>query len=147
MKAFFRLSLLILISLTACRKSNTYYQGSTNLRFSTDTLLFDTVFTTVGSITKRIKVYNDLDEDLQIDEIKLAGSEDTPYRLNIDGLQNDVAQDILLRSKDSLHIFVEVTIDPNNTNQPHIHTDSITFLTNAKSLVANQCKLMMRTVL
>jgi hypothetical protein len=130
MKAFFRLSLLILISLTACRKSNTYYQGSTNLRFSTDTLLFDTVFTTVGSITKRIKVYNDLDEDLQIDEIKLAGSEDTPYRLNIDGLQNDVAKDVLLRSKDSLHIFVEVTIDPNNTNQPHIHTDSITFLTN-----------------
>lgn len=132
MKAFFRISLLILISLSACRKSNTYFEGSTNLRFSTDTLLFDTVFTTVGSITKRVKVYNDLDEDLKIDEIKLAGTADSPYRLNIDGLEANIANDVVLRAKDSLHIFVEVTIDPNDSNQPHIHTDSITFLTNGK---------------
>ncbi len=132
MKAFFRLSLLILISLSACRKSNTYFEGTTNLRFSTDTLVFDTVFTTVGSITKRVKIYNDLDEDLQIDEIKLAGTANSPYRLNIDGLEGNVAKDVVLRSKDSLHIFVEVTIDPNDSNQPHIHTDSITFITNGK---------------
>jgi len=130
MKAYFRTSLIILILLSACRKPDTYFQGTANLRFSVDTLVFDTVFTTVGSITKRIKVYNDLEEDLQIDEIKLAGTGNTPYRLNIDGLQSDVAKDIILRSKDSLHIFVETTIDPNNTNDPLIHTDSITFLTN-----------------
>jgi len=130
MKAYFRTSLIILILLSACRKPDTYFQGTANLRFSVDTLVFDTVFTTVGSITKRIKVYNDLEEDLQIDEIKLAGTGNTPYRLNIDGLQSDVAKDIILRSKDSLHIFVETTIDPNNTNEPLIHTDSITFLTN-----------------
>jgi len=130
MKAFFRTSLLILILLSACRKPDTYFQGTAKLRFSVDTLVFDTVFTTVGSVTKRIKVYNDLEEDLQIDEIKLAGIGDTPYRLNIDGLQSDIAKDVTLRSKDSLHIFVETTIDPNNTNAPLIHTDSITFLTN-----------------
>ena len=130
MKAFFRISLLILILFSACRKPDTYFQGTAKLRFSVDTLVFDTVFTTVGSITKRIKVYNDLEEDLQIDEIKLAGTGNTPYRLNIDGLQSDVATDIILRSHDSLHIFVETTIDPNNTNDPLIHTDSITFLTN-----------------
>lgn len=133
MKALFSLALLILISLTACRKPNAYYQGTVNLRFSSDTLVFDTVFTTVGSITKRVKIFNDLEEDLQIDEIKLGGSEDSPYRLNIDGLESDLTKDIILRAKDSLHIFVEVTIDPNNTNQPHIHKDSITFLTNGKT--------------
>lgn len=130
MKAFFRISLLILVLMTACRKPDTYFQGTANLRFSVDTLVFDTVFTTVGSITKHIKVYNDLGEDLQIDEIKLAGAGNTPYRLNIDGLQSDVATDVVLRAHDSLHIFVETTIDPNNTNDPLIHTDSITFLTN-----------------
>ena len=130
MKAYFRTSLIILILLSACRKPDTYFQGTANLRFSVDTLVFDTVFTTVGSITKRIKVYNDLEEDLQIDKIKLAGTGNTPYRLNIDGLQSDVATDVILRSHDSLHIFVETTIDPNNTNDPLIHTDSITFLTN-----------------
>ena len=130
MKVLFKTSLLILILLSACRKPDTYFQGTASLRFSVDTLVFDTVFTTVGSVTKRIKVFNDLEEDLQIDEIKLAGTGNTPYRLNIDGLQSDIAKDIILRSHDSLHIFVETTIDPNNTNDPLIHTDSITFLTN-----------------
>jgi hypothetical protein len=91
------------------------------------------VFTTVGSITKRIKVYNDLDEDVRIDEIQLAKSGNSPYRLNIDGEQKDYANDVILRSKDSLHIFVEATIDPNDNNEPLIRTDSIIFSTNGKS--------------
>jgi len=91
------------------------------------------VFTTVGSITKRIKVYNDLDEDVRIDEIRLAKSGNSPYRLNIDGEQKDYANDVILRSKDSLHIFVEATIDPNDNNEPLIRTDSIIFSTNGKS--------------
>jgi hypothetical protein len=130
MKVLLRISLLLIILITACRKPENFFQGTANLRFSVDTLVFDTVFTTVGSITKRIKVYNDLEEDIQIDEIKLAGIGNSPYRLNIDGLQSDIATDVILRSKDSLHIFVETTIDPNNSNEPLIHTDSITFLTN-----------------
>ena len=130
MKLLLRISLLFIVLLSACRKPNTYFEGSTNLRFSEDTLVFDTVLTTVGSVTKRIKVYNDLEENILINEIKLAKTGDSPYRLNIDGLQSDIAKDILLRSKDSLHIFVETTINPNNSNDPLIHTDSITFLTN-----------------
>lgn len=130
MKNFFQISLFILIFLSACRKPETYFQGNTSLRFSVDTLVFDTVFTSVGSITKRIKVFNDLNEDLLINEIKLAGTGNSPYRLNIDGLQSDIAKDVILRANDSLHIFVEATIDPNNSNEPLIHTDSITFITN-----------------
>lgn len=117
----------------ACRKPDTYFQGSTSLRFSVDTLVFDTVFTTVGSVTKRIKVYNDIDQNILIDEIKLAKQENSTFRLNIDGLESDIAHDVLLRANDSLHIFVETTIDPNNSNDPLIHTDSITFITNGNS--------------
>ena len=130
MKNFFRISLFILILLSACRKPETYFQGKASLRFSVDTLVFDTVFTTIGSITKRIKVFNDLNEDLLINEIKLAGTGNSPYRLNIDGLESNIANDVILRANDSLHIFVETTIDPNNSNEPLIHTDSITFITN-----------------
>ena len=130
MKLLLKISLLFIILFTACRKPNTFFEGTANLRFSVDTLVFDTVLTTVGSVTKRIKVYNDLEENILINEIRLAKTGDSPYRLNIDGLQSDIAKDILLRSKDSLHIFVETTINPNNSNDPLIHTDSITFLTN-----------------
>ena len=133
MKTLFRTLVLLIILFSACRKPDTFFQGSTTLRFSVDTLVFDTVFTTVGSITKRIKVYNDLDEDVRIDEIQLAKSGNSPYRLNIDGEQKDYANDVILRSKDSLHIFVEATIDPNDTNEPLIRTDSIIFSTNGKS--------------
>ena len=130
MKALFRTFVLTIIILSACRKPDTYFEGTTSLRFSVDTLVFDTVFTTVGSITKRIKVYNDLDQDVQIDEIRLAKAGNTPYRLNIDGAQSDLANDVLLRSKDSLHIFVEATIDPNHVNEALIRTDSIVFSIN-----------------
>ena len=133
MKTLFRTLVLLIILFSACRKSDTYFQGSTKLRFSVDTLVFDTVFTSVGSITKRIKVYNDLDKDIRIDEIRLAKSGNSPYRLNIDGNQGDYAYDVILRSKDSLHIFVEATIDPNDANEALIRTDSITFSTNGKT--------------
>ncbi len=132
MKTLFRTLVLLIILFSACRKPDTFFQGSAKLRFSVDTLVFDTVFTTVGSITKRIKVYNDLEEDVRIDEIRLAKSGNSPYRLNIDGEQNDFATDVILRSNDSLHIFVEATIDPNESNEALIRTDSITFSTNGK---------------
>lgn len=133
MKTLFRTLVLLIILFSACRKPDSYFQGTTELRFSVDTLVFDTIFTSVGSITKRIKVYNDLDEDVRIDEIRLAKTGNSPYRLNIDGEQKDYANDVILRSKDSLHIFVEATIDPNDTNEALIRTDSITFSTNGKT--------------
>jgi hypothetical protein len=133
MKALFRTFVLTIIILSACRKPDTYFEGNASLRFSVDTLVFDTVFTTIGSITKRIKVYNDLSDDVLIDEIRLAKSGNTPYRLNIDGAQTDIATQVLLRSKDSLHIFVEATIDPNDSNEALIRTDSIVFSTNERS--------------
>lgn len=132
MTALLRITLVLIIIISACRKPDSYFQGTANLRFSVDTLVFDTVLTTVGSVTKRIKVYNDLDENLLIQEIKLAKKGNTPYRLNIDGLDSDIASNIILRANDSLHIFVEATIDPNNSNDPLIHSDSIVFLINGK---------------
>tara|TARA_B110000444_G_scaffold128100_1_gene120591 strand:+ start:3709 stop:5181 length:1473 start_codon:yes stop_codon:yes gene_type:complete len=130
MKSFLKISLFFLILFTACQKPDSYFEGNAVLRFSEDTIVFDTVFTSIGSITKRLKIYNDLNEDLEIDEIKLARMGNTSFRLNIDGLQSDVSTNVILRAKDSLHIFIETTIDPNNVNEPLIHTDSIQFTIN-----------------
>ena len=130
MKSFLKISLFFLILFSACQKPDSYFEGNAVLRFSEDTIVFDTVFTSIGSITKRLKIYNDLNEDLEIDEIKLARMGNTSFRLNIDGLQSDVSTNVILRAKDSLHIFIESTIDPNNVNEPLIHTDSIQFTIN-----------------
>ena len=53
-KIYFIIFLLI-ISLFGCKKNNLLTNGIYNIQTSTDTVLFDTLFTTIGSTTKRIK--------------------------------------------------------------------------------------------
>lgn len=57
--------------LSACRQDRFVANADIELRFETDSVLFDTVFTTVGTITKRFKVYNPTNQNISIDEIFL----------------------------------------------------------------------------
>ncbi|MBN1199267.1 MAG: hypothetical protein JXA23_07940, partial [Bacteroidales bacterium] len=52
---------------SSCKKDKIDTAPSSTLSFSTDTLFFDTVFTTIGSVTQRLVVYNTNDGILQID--------------------------------------------------------------------------------
>lgn len=115
----------------ACRKNDKISTDpSLSLSFSTDTVFFDTVFTSVGSITKRLIVYNDNENKINISDIRLAGGNQSFYELNIDGLPGSAASDIEVPGNDSIFVFIKVTIDPNSDNLPFIIKDSIEFLTN-----------------
>jgi hypothetical protein len=120
----------IFVSLFSCEDDG--YSTSTDvmLRFSTDTITFDTVFTSVGSTTKRFTVANPYDEDILISSVQLAGGSTSNYRLNINGYEENELTDIEIPAKDSIYIFVEVTIDPNGQNTPMVVKDSIQFITN-----------------
>ncbi|MEN9742828.1 MAG: hypothetical protein RLZZ65_633 [Bacteroidota bacterium] len=118
-------------SLSSCNKQ--VILSKSNLTFSTDTLVFDTVFTTVGSTTKAFKIYNPETKSLKIDAIELMGGANSVYRINIDGVPGDAKEEIILEGKDSLFIFVEVTLNSNGGNQPLIIEDSIRFQTNGKN--------------
>jgi hypothetical protein len=100
------------------------------LGFSQDTILFDTIFTTVGSATQAFKVYNPSDKKIIISSIRLGKGESSPYRFNIDGNAAIQVNDIEIDGKDSAFVFVKVTIDPNNANSPLIQQDSLIFKTN-----------------
>jgi hypothetical protein len=100
--------------------------------FSTDTVSFDTVFTTIGSATLSIKVYNRSSRPLLMQSVSLAGGESSFFRLNIDGLAGTSEQNVEIPPDDSLYIFIAVTIDPTNINNPVVVTDSILFNTNGK---------------
>src|SRR5207244_3135849 len=52
------------------------------------------------------------------------------YRLNVDGTPGKSFTDVRIEAEDSLWVFVEVTIDPNNKATPFIVADSILFMTN-----------------
>ena len=62
-----------------------------------------------------------------INNIFLKKGANSSYNINIDGEASDFVQNTLLRGGDSLYIFAEVTIDPNNANSVFLETDSITF--------------------
>ena len=102
------------------------------LSFSTDTLTFDTVFTTIGSTTEKLMVYNPNNRALKISSIGLAGGAKSQFRINVDGSlsADNHFSDIEIRAKDSMYIFVEVTVDPRDVNAPVLVTDSVIFRIN-----------------
>src|SRR5210317_1997137 len=61
------------------------FDYSNGLKFSTDTILFDTVFTGIGSTTRRLKVYNPNDRALKISKIELGLGASSSYRIIVDG--------------------------------------------------------------
>ena len=125
------LSLVFLSSLLIqCRKDVILTDPSAKLDFSNDTIIFDTVFTTVGSTTKRLKFYNNNKATVNISSIHLAGGSSSPFRLNVDGISGIEHSDIEIDAGDSLFAFVEVTLDPNNGTLPLIIEDSLIFMTN-----------------
>lgn len=126
--------ILLLGSFQSCQKIEFDTGGSVNLRFSTDTLTFDTVFTQVGSTTRYFKIYNQSDRFARVDEIKLGG-ESSPFRINVDGYQGPVIRDLEIPPKDSVYVFVEVTVDPDQplSVSPFIIEENLEIRTGAES--------------
>ena len=52
------LPLFVILSLSACKRDFFDESGPGELQFSADTIIFDTLFTSVGSTTQTLKVYN-----------------------------------------------------------------------------------------
>lgn len=115
----------VLAALGSCGKVSYSDNPDLRLSFSADTVLFDTVFTTIGSVTLPLKVFNSSNEAVRIDEISLVGGVESPFRINIDGEVGPSVTDWPLMSEDSMWIFIEVTVDPTDMNVPFIIEDEI----------------------
>ena len=120
----------IIVVIFSCERYELNRSPDARLAFSTDTVFFDTIFTTIGSITKRFRIYNTHSQPVEVSSIALAGGAESNFRLNIDGYASDQVSNIEIPAEDSLFIFVEVTLDPNNMDSILRIQDSIVFLTN-----------------
>lgn len=132
MKQFAIGILIVLFSVllsTNCKKKENFFSTSGSLNFSTDTVLFDTLFTTIGSTTKYFKIYNNNNSSLSINRIFLGQGTNSPFRINVDGDEGVEFSDIEIPKGDSLFVFVEVTIDPTNGVNPFVVEDSVVFIT------------------
>ncbi|MBQ9417096.1 MAG: hypothetical protein IJU19_00750 [Bacteroidales bacterium] len=97
------------------------------LEFSEGKVSFDTVFTTLGSATRVLTVYNRTSSDVELQSVSLVHGRASRFRLNVDGDTSLVARHVELLSGDSLLIFVQACIDPNEAGGAFVRTDSIVF--------------------
>ncbi|MCQ2346046.1 MAG: hypothetical protein MJZ82_04695 [Paludibacteraceae bacterium] len=121
--------MVMLLSLFAsCKYQQVSDDPTLCLRFSVDSISFDTVFSTIGSSTQRIMVYNDNKNALILKKISWKGA---PFYINLDG-ENKIEHlhDIKLNGGDSLFLFVRVSINPQEKNQPVLIVDTLCFEVN-----------------
>jgi hypothetical protein len=124
------ISLFFLLMFFSCQKNPIDTNPGVRLTFSQDTVYFDTIFTSLGSITQSFTVHNTEKSPVKISSIRLAGGASSFYRMNVDGLPAEEVRDIEIGAQDSMYIFCRVTIDPTDTRNPFIISDSIVFETN-----------------
>lgn len=113
--------------LTGCADDDFTTDPSHRLSFSSDTLRFDTVFTTLSSATAKLMVYNHNGKTLNINSITLRNSGTSGFRVNVDGMKGSRFEQVEISKKDSLYIFVEVTVDPVNQDEPTRQEDVLEF--------------------
>jgi hypothetical protein len=121
---------LVFVAVISCEDEKYLTSPDAQLRFSADTIMFDTVFSTIGSTTRLLKVFNPYHEKVMISRIRVGSGEMSSFRLNINGLASNEAYEVEIPPNDSIFIFVEVTVDPNGQNLPMVVKDSIEFTIN-----------------
>ena len=68
-----------------CQPERTYIEDSdAKLSFTLDTLFFDTVFTTIGTVTRHFRIKNPNSQFIKIDRMSLAGGNNSVFRINVD---------------------------------------------------------------
>jgi hypothetical protein len=133
---------LLLLHFFSCKPKDEILSTSVNdrLSFSDDTIFFDTLFTSVGSITKRLIVHNPNKNRVRVSSILLAGGSNSPYSIIVNGRSGPSLSDIDILGNDSIYILINVLIDPSNQNLPFLVSDSILFNTNT-----NKQKVLLET--
>ena len=124
-------TLFVLIG-SSCSRESFYSEPDAMLRFSLDTLRFDTVFTQRGSATRILKVFNPYNKSIVIENIYVNSRSASKFRLNVDGLPGNEGSNYRIAPRDSMYIFAEVTINPDEplSLSPFVVEDFIVFVTN-----------------
>lgn len=101
--------------------------------FSVDTVRIGTVYTDELSPTHRFVVYNRGSKGINISRLSIEGADAGLFRLNVDGFSGREFSDVEIRAKDSIYVFVDVTLPENGSDKPQKVEANIAFHTNGVS--------------
>jgi len=125
--------LFLLIFFFSCKKDNLLTSPDARLIITADTLKFDTVFTSTGSVTRQFKIVNDNDQPIRLSSVKLMGGNNSSFRININGNPSQAVENIEIENNDSIYVFVSVTVNPNSSTLPFILSDSVQVIYNGNT--------------
>ncbi len=124
------------VALPGCKPREEVLQTTGSLAFSADTVKFDTVFTTIRTVTKRLWVYNRNPKAVNVDLVSLDNPVTSPYTLIINGDLKQTANNLYIRGNDSLLILVRAQLKDNGQNglaKAYVQQENLNFSTNGQS--------------
>lgn len=121
--------LLASVGVQSCISDDFTDSSSVRLRFSTDTVTFDTVFTGLGTPTARLKVFNPDKKGVNISSIRFSNPE-SAFSMNVDGVSGSSFSNVEIRGGDSIFIFIECYIPEDQAQRPFLVEDRLQFTTN-----------------
>ncbi|MDE6792286.1 MAG: hypothetical protein K2J48_04305 [Muribaculaceae bacterium] len=124
-------ALLFGLILHSCISDDFTDTPGTPISFSSPTVDFGTVFTGDTSPTARLVVANHNKKGLRISSIRFRNA-DSPFSFNVDGVSGNEFKDVEINGNDSIYIFLECRIMPDNSDQPRIVTDELDFTVNGE---------------
>lgn len=119
------LILSLLLILFSCRKDSFITSPDARVHISADTLKYDTVFTSAGSVYQTFTIINDNKQKLRLSALKIMGGNASSFKMNVNGIAGSQFNNIEINGYDSIYVFVQVNIDPATGNLPFIIRDSI----------------------
>ena len=125
--------LLLISAFVACEDDDSFSSASgLRLTFETDTLKMDTVFSRSASSTYSFWVYNNNSDGLRLSNVRLSRGNQTGFRVNVDGSYLDnsngsIVNDLEIRRKDSILVFVELTPADTRQLEPRLVEDDLVF--------------------
>ncbi len=132
MKAYGILVISFLLLFFSCKKESFITSPDARVTITADTLKYDTVFVSSGSVYQTFKIINENNQKLRLSSVKLMGAASL-YQINVDGIPGPQVNNIEIESNDSLYVFVQVNINQNANNLPFIVRDSIQISYNGKN--------------
>ena len=129
------LSGILSLSLPGCKPREEVLQSTGALEFSADTVKFDTIFTTIRTVTKRLWVYNRNPKAVNVDLVSLDNPAASPYTLLINGDLKQTATNLYIRGDDSLLILVRAQLRDNGQNglaKDFVVQENLNFHTNGQ---------------
>ncbi|HVT83926.1 MAG TPA: choice-of-anchor Q domain-containing protein [Chitinophagaceae bacterium] len=125
MKTLGILTISILFVFFSCKKESFITSPDAVVTITADTLKYDTVFVTSGSITQFFKIVNENNQKLRLSTVKLMGGNGSAFKINVDGTIGPEVDNLEINANDSIYVFVQVNVNQSSANLPFVIRDSI----------------------